>query len=145
MPGYWPGERRKERTRLRVKKPENSRAPFFIRLLIGNLCSLNTKKFLLWLFSWFLWLLRTAVVKILDFLTRYHSYQLKNRMKKEPCELSSFLALGRVVWFLSSRPSCLVSWRSAELCGFLALSRVVSFHISPDDMLISSTFMDYFV
>ena len=40
---------------------ENSRAPFFIRFLIENLCSLYTLKFLLWLFLWFLWLLRTAV------------------------------------------------------------------------------------
>ena len=39
-------------------------------------------------------------------------------MKKWARELSSFLALGRVVWFLSGRPSCLVSELSVELYPF---------------------------
>ena len=54
-------------------------------------------------------------------------FPIKKQMKKGACELSGFLALGRVVWFLSSRP------------GFLALGRVVSFHLSPDDISCHSS------
>ena len=38
----------------------------------------------------------STLSKILDYLTRYDGYQLKNRMKKGARELSGFFALGRV-------------------------------------------------
>ena len=42
-----------------------------------------------------------------------------------------------VVWFLSSRPSCLVSQHSAQLSGFLVLHRVVWFLCARPNYLLS--------